>query len=246
MDHTNHPATPPRGSNGASAADALLSLLDLQPGMRALEVGCGQAEFAIRLLEIFPSIEAVGLDASAHALAQARERAKGAGVSDRLTLIESSPSAVNLTPASFDAALCIGVSQQFDAYGDALRSLATWVRPGGLVLIAEGYWQHAPDQGERALAEAPGDLRSDRAGVVATAEAIGLAPLYAIPGNDGEDGRLNEHKLNHERAFERYIAAHPDDADALAARDHVQALCSMYLRFGREMLGDGWYLFWRG
>lgn len=213
--------------------------------MRALEVGCGQAEFAIRLLEIFPSIEATGLDTNAHALAQARQQADSVGVGDRLTLIESSPTAAaaSVMLASFEAALCVGPSQLFDSFGDALRRLAAYVKPGGLVFIADGYWKHEPNESCSALADALDHRYRDYVGIIATAEEAGLTPLYAIPGNDSG---WDEHQLDYERAFDRYVAAHPNDTDAIATHDHVHALCSMYLRFGREMLGTGWVLFWRG
>ncbi len=223
----------PKSVGSAAEADALLCLLDLQPGMRVLDVGCGKAEFAIRLLDIYPSIEATGLEANAAKLAHARERAKSAGVADRLTLIESSPTTTSLTPDSFDAAVCIGAAQTFHSYSDAVRSLAALVRPGGLVLVADGYWQH-----DLALPTTT-SFCPDHAGNVAVSEEAGLVPLYVIVN---PDEAWDAGDVVYASAFDRYMASRPGDTDAPAARDHIRALCRMYLRMGQSMLGHGWYL----
>jgi cyclopropane fatty-acyl-phospholipid synthase-like methyltransferase len=231
MTYTNGSA--PHGS--AADADALLNLLDLQPDMSVLELGCGRAEYAIRMLNIFPSIEATGVDANAAHLATARERAVLAGVGDRLTLIEASPTTATTAPM-FDAVVCIGAAGLFSSFAEALRGLANTVKPGGLVLIADGYWQHEVHEHSASRAAS---FYPDHASNVVAGQAAGLLPLYSIVDYDDD---WSTYAAAYAHAIERHIVTHPEDVDTPAVRDRVQSLCRMTLRLSPGMLGFGWYL----
>ncbi len=47
------------------------------------------------------------------------------------------------------------------------------------------------------------------------------------------------------RTVERYVAEHPDDADAPEMRERILRWRETYLRWGRDTLGFGLYLFRR-
>lgn len=54
--------------------DEVVAALDLQPGMRVLDAGCGTGDLEARLAERHPGVEVVALDASTAMLARARRR----------------------------------------------------------------------------------------------------------------------------------------------------------------------------
>jgi SAM-dependent methyltransferase len=93
-----------------------------QPLRRVLDAGCG---FELPL-DFPPSVELVGLDSSAEAMAK-NENIDDAIVGDLET--------VELEEKSFDAVLCWTVLEHLERPDLALRNLARALRPGGLLII---------------------------------------------------------------------------------------------------------------
>ena len=58
-----------------------------QRGGRYLELGCGAAGMCNTILQIYPALEAVGIELSDVLTAKARERAEAVGVADRFTVV---------------------------------------------------------------------------------------------------------------------------------------------------------------
>ena len=54
--------------------DEVVAALDLRPGMRVLDAGCGTGALEARLAERYPDVEVVAIDASPAMLARARRR----------------------------------------------------------------------------------------------------------------------------------------------------------------------------
>ena len=52
--------------------------------------------------------------------------------------------------------------------------------------------------------------------------------------------------MKYSRAIERYVAEQPDDADGPAMLERVRRWRDGYLRWGRDTLGFGVYLYYRG
>lgn len=98
------------------------SLSGEQPLRRVLDAGCGY-----ELPLDFPSsVELVGLDASAEAMAK-NENIDDAIVGDLET--------AKLDEASFDAVLCWTVLEHLERPEQALRNLVRALRPGGLLIL---------------------------------------------------------------------------------------------------------------
>ncbi len=130
--------------------DELVAWLDLPPGARVLDIGCGTAELLLRLAEASGpaggsgTFRAVGVDASPQFLARARgaleRRVPGAAIE----LLEMDGAAYAAEPGSFDLACCLGASWVFGGHRGTLRALAGAVRPGGQVLVGEPFWRAEP------------------------------------------------------------------------------------------------------
>jgi cyclopropane-fatty-acyl-phospholipid synthase len=107
--------------------------LDLRPGMRVLDVGCGWGSFAIHAArEHGASVTGITLSPAQAELA--RRRVGDAGVSGQVDIQVADYRA--LPAASFDAIASIGMAEhvgerQIDTYA---RSLFALLRPGGVLL----------------------------------------------------------------------------------------------------------------
>lgn len=56
----------------------LIDQVDLRPGQRVLEVGCGTGNLALQLKRLHPGVEMIGLDPDPRALARAARKARRA------------------------------------------------------------------------------------------------------------------------------------------------------------------------
>ncbi len=107
--------------------------LDLQPGERLLDVGCGWGSFVIHAAEQ-RGVEAVGITLSEPQAELARERVAAAGLSDRVEIRVQDYR--ELAGEGFDAVASIGMVEhvgeaQIDRYAEQLASM---LRPGGRLL----------------------------------------------------------------------------------------------------------------
>jgi cyclopropane-fatty-acyl-phospholipid synthase len=107
--------------------------LGLAPGERVLDVGCGWGSFAMHAASRH-GVEVVGITLSEQQAALARERAKAAGLADRVDIRVADYRALRDRP--FDAIASIGMvehvgNNQIDVYAERLAAL---LKPGGRLL----------------------------------------------------------------------------------------------------------------
>ena len=113
----------------AAAADAL----DLGPGRRVLEVGCGSGvlcRWLARRLGGDPPV--VGVDVNRYFLREATALAAQEGLVERIDFREGDAMSLPFADASFDGALAVTVLEEVDA-DRALAELVRVTRPGGRV-----------------------------------------------------------------------------------------------------------------
>jgi cyclopropane-fatty-acyl-phospholipid synthase len=113
--------------------DLVAGKLELKPGMRVLDVGCGWGSFSIHAAREYGA-QVVGITLSEPQAARARERVADAGLSEQIEIRVQDYR--ELPRASFDAIASIGMSEhvgeaQIDVYA---RSLFGLLRPDGLLL----------------------------------------------------------------------------------------------------------------
>ncbi|HYF64786.1 MAG TPA: class I SAM-dependent methyltransferase [Herpetosiphonaceae bacterium] len=223
---------------GEAKVDHMLSLLDLEAGAPVLDVGCGNAELLIRLIKRFDAI-GVGVDPNGAMLDRARERAAALVISGRLVLHERTIDGF-VPEQPLAAALCVGSTHAYGGYEETLAALARIVRPGGLIMVGEGYWKREPDPAYLELLGAAPDELTSHAANVGRARALGLMPLYSAVSSDDD---WDHYEGLYSRAMQRYAAAHPDDPDSPEFAAHSSRWYDGYLRWGRDTLGFGLYLF---
>jgi cyclopropane-fatty-acyl-phospholipid synthase len=107
--------------------------LELKPGMRVLDVGCGWGSFAIHVAREY-GVEVVGITLSERQAERARERVAEAGMAERVEIQVQDYR--KLAHSSFDAISSIGMSEhvgdsQIDVYAKTLFDI---LKPGGTLL----------------------------------------------------------------------------------------------------------------
>ena len=227
----------------SARADELVELLDLPASSRLLDVGCGKAEFVLRVVQRYASA-GVGVDPNGEFLRMARANAESRSLGERMEWREACVADVGLEPASFDLALCFGSSQAFGNFTQALTALAVLVRPGGQVLIADSYWRKEPEADYLAFLKASATDFLTHAGNEAAGLAVGLVPAYSCVSNADED-EWDHYEGLFCRAVERFVRDHPKDPDAGPFGERIRAWRESYRRWGRDSLSFGFYLFFK-
>ena len=122
---------------GASFKARIVRDLDLAAPMRVLDVGCGTGVLATRIKLRCPAVEVAGLDPTPSALAIARARAAGRGLS--IDWYEGLAEQLPFPDASFDRVVSSLAFHHIPPHvkSPALRECLRVTRPGGRILIAD-------------------------------------------------------------------------------------------------------------
>jgi SAM-dependent methyltransferase len=110
-----------------------IARLELRPGMRVLDAGCGTGEALNWLLEqVKPGGEVVGIDLAAAHIAAARATAPEA------TLLQADLLAAPVAPGSFDLVWSVNTINHLNDPVAGLRTLARLLRPNGRLVLGQG------------------------------------------------------------------------------------------------------------
>jgi cyclopropane-fatty-acyl-phospholipid synthase len=208
--------------------------LGLLEGERVLDVGCGWGSFVIHAA-LRHGVSAVGITLSEHQAQLARERAREAGVADRVEFRVADYREVSDGP--FDAIASIGMvehvgEEQIDAYARCLFGL---LPPGGRLLnhgIAKLKDLDTPDEGpfsERFVF--PDGVPLPLSRVVRALERTGLVTKHV-------EGLAADYARTLSCWIESFDARW-DDAVRLAGIERAR-IWRLYLRAGRQGFETGW------
>ena len=194
--------------------DEAISLLDLSPGARVLDVACGNGEILRRIAERW-EIDAVGYDRDPELIARARDRAP------RLELLVSGEP----PPGPFDLVVCIAASHALGGFPAALGRLREL---GERTLFGEGYWRRepSPDYLEALCGATRGELPGYE-GLFEAAEDAGLVPLWSCVASPGDWDRYE---------WTQVLTAERHGGDELLERA-AAARRRLTMPGGRETLG---------
>lgn len=220
-----------------------IEFLELQTEQRVFDVGCGCGELLIRLWERF-QIQGTGIDASSEQIAEARKRAEDRGTGSAIRFVEANAQSFPVAPESFDLAMCMGASHAYglgrDAYRNAIEQMIPLVVPGGLLLIAEGYLkQKASPEYRKFLGDSIPDEMTHAANVE-TGKQLGLIPAAAWTSNEDE---WDDFEWSYQRNIERSVAARSAEEELKTKLVQRREWMDAYLKWGRDTLGYGVYLF---
>ncbi len=109
-------------------------------------MGCGTGSLSLVMAELRHAV--IGADFSQPMIARAREKAEATGRSIAFGRMDAVQPA--LKPESFDALVCRHLLWMFPDPGTVLQRWSELLKPGGRLLLVEGYWNmgaglHAAD-----------------------------------------------------------------------------------------------------
>ena len=151
---------------------------------------------------------------------------------DRVTFEQADAS--GWSGEGFDAVLCIGATHAFGGLAETLTAVRAYLRPGGRVLLGEGFWEAPPS--ERALRELgaePGEL-PDIAGLVAQAQEAGYEPGYAHLSTAAE---WDHYEWSWTGALTEWALTEAPEADRQPALELAREHRRQYLAGYRHELG---------
>lgn len=206
-----------------------------------LDLGCGWGELTLRLLDAAPAATAVGVDLNEEDLERGRSLARARGLADRVEFAAESATDTVRGPA--DVVLCLGSAHTLrpaDAApphtADALRALRRLVRPGGRVVLGEGFWERTPTAAE--LAALWPDARAEEhlllGDLTDAAVAAGFRPMWVETANAEE---WEEFESAYLADVEVWLAANAGHPRAAEARERADRHRATWLRGYRGLLG---------
>lgn len=222
--------------------DKLIDVLELAPGQRMVDIGCGGGELLIRVAQRHGTA-GTGIDRSSETIAYARELAQARA--PRADLVFHAQDAGNLRSArgAYDLAACVGARAALGRYDEALARLRDLAGPRGQVLLGETYWLREPTVGQLTALGVTRDTLPTLKAVFKAGIAAGLVPRYAV--TSGVETR-DRYLWTRVRNCERYAVEHPGDAGAAALCRWAWTERGRHVGHGgRDVQGFGLFLFAR-
>jgi ubiquinone/menaquinone biosynthesis C-methylase UbiE len=114
-------------------------LLDLHPGDRVIDVGCGAGDDVLAMARfVGPNGRVVGMDASETMIEESRRRSSGLGLP--VEFVAGDAHNLDFAVGSFDAARADRVFQHLKDPEKALAELVRITRPGGRIVVTDPDW----------------------------------------------------------------------------------------------------------
>ena len=118
-------------------ASVIIQHLDLQPGMKVLDVGCGPGRLTIPVAkQVGPKGEVVAIDLQPGMLRRAQERAKAANLNN-IRFLQVGVGDGKLAVSLADRALLVNVLGEIPHWESALREVFDALKPGGILSVTE-------------------------------------------------------------------------------------------------------------
>ena len=227
----------------AAKIERILDLMPLDAGSRVLDLGCGRAELALRIIERFGSTVVAVERSLVHARRRARARRvdrRAREAAPRRPRHPRLPRRSRDVPPDGDARRGRASTAASPASAATLKG---WTKPGGYVLVGEGYWKQKPPHDYLAILGGDASQCLDHRGNVQAGIDAGLVPLHAVDGERRRVGRVRMEVRARDRALR--AASSPRTPTCRRCSSACAAGATRTCASGRDTLGFGVYLFWR-
>lgn len=196
-----------------------------------LDLGCGWGELLLRLLGSCAAATGRGVDTDGRLVERARAAAAERGLAERVAFATAS-AAAEAEPA--DLVLCIGSGHALaDNLPETLAALRDHTRPGGRVLLGEGFWEPRGPV-DRSLVYDDLLAMPDLAGLTEASIEAGLRPLWIETANADEWATFESGYLADD---EEWLHEHHGHADAERVRAGADEHRTAWLRGYQHGLG---------
>lgn len=126
--------------------DHLQHLLDFEASQptTVLDIGCGYGSTALQLLQAFPNVELVGINANASEVAVANEMISTANLQERAKFVVADFQNTPFPDNSFDAAYALESAcfAEGETKSKLVKEIARLLRPGGRFVVVDGFRKH--------------------------------------------------------------------------------------------------------
>ncbi|MCI4372620.1 MAG: class I SAM-dependent methyltransferase, partial [Thermoplasmata archaeon] len=222
--------------------DRIISRCDPPPGARVVDVGCGKGAFLFRLAER-RTVLGEGIDISEGAIRYA-SRHVAPGPKRGSLLFRCADARTQPTPQpAYHLAVCLGATHAFGGLAPTLRALGGWTVPDGWIVVGEGFWRQPPAPEYLEVLGAPADELTDDLGNVRIGETLGLTLVDHWTSSAEE---WDEFERDYLDGIESYARETPEDPDVPEMLRRIRRWRRAYLRWGKETLGFGVYVFRNG
>ncbi len=219
--------------------DQVLSMLELPQGARVFDAGCGKGEMLVRLADR-RGARGVGVDVNPAFLADAGRRAEARVPHAGLAFHEQPAGDFPAEPGAFDAALCVGSTEAYGGYRDAMRALAGLVRSHGRLMIGERFWRRRPHPDYLEVLGLDQDDLLDHPRNVRAGEEAGLVPICTAVSTEDEWAR---YEGLYAHAVEEHVSGHPEDPEAESMWKRIRRHHEAWEHWGRDTMGFALYVF---
>ena len=225
------------GPLSASRADQLIRSLGRLDHQHVVDLGCGWAELLLRTLATEPTAIGDGVDRDAAAIEHGRLNAKARGLADRVTLTVGDAGA--WSGRDVDVLIVNGASQVWggeptEHTANALRAGRDLLRPGGRLLLGEGFWEREPTPAQLAAMPIPLEQCRSLPDLVDLALDHGYRLLALSQASLDE---WDDFESRHALGWERWLLANPDSPHADEIRAQADTHRQAWLRGWRGVLG---------
>jgi cyclopropane fatty-acyl-phospholipid synthase-like methyltransferase len=213
----------------AEHAELLLDRLDLRPGQRIADLGCGWGELLLTAVaRAGAGAAGVGVDNDAPLLARGRAAAARRGLDASVTFLEADAAGWRETA---DRVLCTGASHAFGGTDKALNALAQVVEPGGRLLFGDGFWARPPS------APALDIFGDDLRGLPELLEVCRASGWRVIHVSEADQREWDDFESTFRAGRQEWLLANADHPRAPEIREWLDTREREYVGVYRGLLG---------
>ena len=213
-----------------------------KPQDKIIDIGAGKCELLIRLVEDY-QISATAIELYDGSIEEAKRRASSRIPAGSIEyIVEDANVAVErCEQGQYDIGICIGSTHALGGLESTIQTLKRLVKKNGYILIGEGYWKQTPSaEYLEALGGADESECKSHADTVKAGEDLGLIPLWSYVANEDD---WDDYEWLYSSSIENYCLENPDDPDFEAMLERIRTWRQTYLKWGRDTLGFGLYLY---
>ncbi|MBO0802908.1 MAG: methyltransferase domain-containing protein [Nocardiopsaceae bacterium] len=208
-------------------AGLLLDRLDLRPGQRIADLGCGWGELLLSAVgRAGAGTSGIGIDDDASVLERGRREALRRGLPAEFVRADAAA-----WRGAADRVLCTGAAHAFGGTGDALRALADVVPPGGRLLYGDGFWSRSP------APEAVGLLGEGIGSLTDLLEAARAAGWRVIHVSEADQREWDDFESTFRAGRQEWLLDHEDHPRAAEIREWLDGREREYVTVYRGILG---------